>query len=71
MMPTIEIPVDTLRLLYEHYYNPATDYRDPPEITSAWRMIADMMGQCSCGEDDNKDPGKSLPHKTWCPKAWE
>jgi hypothetical protein len=22
---------------------------------------------CVCGEDDNRDPSKSLPHKTWCP----
>ena len=36
----IEIPIETLWLLYEFYYNPATDYRDPPEITAAWREIA-------------------------------
>jgi hypothetical protein len=36
-----EIPIDIniLRLLYKFYYNPATDYRDPPEITAAWREI--------------------------------
>jgi len=40
----IEIPTGTLRLLYEWYYNPATDYRDPPEITAAWREIAELAG---------------------------
>ena len=40
----IEIPIETLRLLYEWYYNPATDYRDPPEITAAWREIAERAG---------------------------
>ena len=41
-----EIPIDinTLRLLYEWHYNPATDYRDPPEITAAWREIATLAG---------------------------
>ena len=39
-----EIPIETLRLLYEFYYNPATDYRDPPEITAAWREIAELAG---------------------------
>lgn len=24
---------------------------------------------CVCGEDNMIDPGPSLPHKTWCPKA--
>ena len=39
-----EIPTETLRLLYEFYYNPATDYRNPPEITAAWREIAELAG---------------------------
>jgi hypothetical protein len=41
-----EIPIDinTLRLLYEFCYNPATDYRDPPEITAAWREIGERAG---------------------------
>ena len=39
-----EIPIETLRLLYEFYYNPATDYRNPPEITAAWREIAALAG---------------------------
>jgi len=44
-----EIPIDinTLRLLYQRYqryYNPATYYRDPPEITAAWREIARLAG---------------------------
>jgi hypothetical protein len=41
-----EIPIDTntLRLLYKWHYNPATDYRDPPEITAAWREIARLTG---------------------------
>ena len=39
-----EIPTETLRLLYEFYYNPATDYRKPPEITAAWREIAELAG---------------------------
>ena len=39
-----EIPTETLGLLYEWYYNPATDYRDPPEITAAWREIAELAG---------------------------
>jgi hypothetical protein len=39
-----EIPTGTLRVLYEWYYNPATDYRDPPEITAAWREIAERAG---------------------------
>lgn len=25
--------------------------------------------ECTCGEDNNQDPDKALPHKTWCPKA--
>jgi len=43
-MNKIEICVETLRLLYEWHYNPATDYRDPPEITDAWREIASLAG---------------------------
>ena len=43
-MNKIEICVETLRLLYEWHYNPATDYRDPPEITAAWREIASLAG---------------------------
>ena len=41
-----EIPIDinTLRLLYQWHYNPVTDYRDPPEITAAWREIARLAG---------------------------
>ena len=39
-----EIPTKTRRRLYEWYYNPATDYRDPPEITAAWREIAELAG---------------------------
>ena len=41
-----EIPIDinTLRLLYQRYYNPAAYYRDPPEITEAWRKIARLAG---------------------------
>ena len=39
-----EIPIETLGLLYEFYYNPATDYRNPPEITAAWREIAELAG---------------------------
>jgi hypothetical protein len=41
-----EIPIDIniLRLLCKFYYNPATDYRDPPEITAAWREIAEQAG---------------------------
>lgn len=41
-----EIPIDIniLRLLYKFYYNPATDYRDPPEITEAWHKIARLAG---------------------------
>ena len=41
-----EIPIDinTLRLLYQWHYNPATYYRDPPEITEAWREIARLAG---------------------------
>ena len=27
--------------------------------------------QCTCGEDDNTDPDKTLPHKLWCPKEDE
>ena len=39
-----EIPTGTLRVLYKWCYNPATDYRDPPEITAAWREIAERAG---------------------------
>ena len=41
-----EIPIDIniLRLLYKWHYNPATDYRDPQEITAAWREIATLAG---------------------------
>ena len=39
-----EIPIETLRFLYKFYYNPATDWRDPPEITAAWREIAERAG---------------------------
>ena len=40
----IEIPIEILRVLYDHCYNPATDWRDPPEITAAWREIAKRAG---------------------------
>jgi len=43
-MNEVTISIDTLRLLYEWHYNPATDYRDPPEITAAWREIASLAG---------------------------
>jgi hypothetical protein len=43
-MNEIPIDIDTLRLLYERHYNPATDYRDPPEITDARREIASLAG---------------------------
>ena len=43
-MNEVTIDINTLRLLYEWYYNPATDYRDPPEITAAWREIASLAG---------------------------
>ena len=39
-----EIPIETLRLLYEFCYSLATDYRNPPEITAAWREIAELAG---------------------------
>ena len=71
-MPSIEIPIETLRHLYEFYYNPATDYRDPPYITEAWREIERLAGfrdRCTCGEEDNTDPEKSLLHKTWCARS--
>ena len=71
-MKEVTISIDTLRIVWEWHYNPATDYRDPPEVTAAWREIAKLAGlndRCTCGEDDNTDPEKSLPHKTWCPKA--
>ena len=71
-MKEVSIDINTLRLLYEWHYNPATDYRDPPEITAAWREIAELAGlndRCTCGEDDNTDPEWSILHKTWCPKA--
>lgn len=67
----IEVPIEILRVLYDHYYNPATDWRDPPEVSTAWREVAKIAGfkeQCTCGEDDSKDPNLSLPHKTWCAK---
>ena len=43
-MKEVPIDINTLRLLYEWHYNPATDYRDPPEITAAWREIARIAG---------------------------
>ena len=43
-MNEIRIDINTLRLHYEWHYNPATDYRDPPEITNAWREIARLAG---------------------------
>jgi hypothetical protein len=38
----IEVPIEILRVLYEFYYNPATDYRNPSEITEAWREISKL-----------------------------
>jgi len=43
-MNEIRIDINILRLLYQRYYNPATYYRDPPEITAAWREIARLAG---------------------------
>ena len=43
-MNEIRIDINTLRLLYQWYYNPAIYYRDPPEITDAWREIASLAG---------------------------
>ena len=43
-MNETRIDINNLRLLYEWHYNPATDYRDPPEITAAWREIARLAG---------------------------
>lgn len=64
----IEIPIEILIVLYDHCYNPATDWRDPPEVSTAWREVANIAGlkeQCTCGEDNGKDPNLSLPHKAW------
>lgn len=68
----IEVPIEILRILYKHYYNSETDWRNLSEVTRAWREIAEIAkfeDECTCGEDDNKDPNLSLPHKTWCLKA--
>jgi hypothetical protein len=43
-MNEIRIDINILRLLYQRYYNPATYYRNPPEITEAWREIARIAG---------------------------
>ena len=43
-MNETRIDINALRLLYEWHYNPATDYRDPQEITAAWREIARLAG---------------------------
>lgn len=54
-MPSIEIPIETLRHLYKFYYNPAIDWRDPPHITEAWREIERLAGfndRCTCGEEN-------------------
>ncbi len=68
---TIEISERILTELYRHYYNPATDYRDPVG-TALWKEVEQILGPiCLCGEDDNIDPSKSLQHKTWCPKEGE
>ena len=66
----IEVPIEILRILYKHYYNPAVDWRDPSEVSRAWKEIAEIAmfeEGCTCGEDDDKD--KILPHKTSCIKA--
>jgi hypothetical protein len=68
----IEVPIEILRILYKHYYNPAVDWRDPSEVTRAWREIAEIAmfeEECTCGEDDNTSKDKALPHKTSCIKA--
>ena len=70
----IEVPIEILRILYKHYYNPAVDWRDPSEVTRAWREIAEIAmfeEECTCGEDDSQDRNLSLPHKNWCAKAEE
>ena len=68
----IEVPIEILRILYKHYYNSVTDWSNLSEVTRAWREIAEIAKfeeECTCGEDDSKDPNLSLPHKTWCLKA--
>jgi hypothetical protein len=68
----IEIPIEILKILYKHYYNSATDWRNLSEVTRAWREIAEIAKfeeECTCGEDDNQDRNLSLSHKTWCAKV--
>ena len=43
MSSTVTVPKKLLRDLYEYYYNPATDYRDP-EGTKLWRELAEHAG---------------------------
>ena len=59
---TVTVPQKLLRDLYEFYYNPATDYRDP-EGTKLWRELAELAG---LNEPFSEDGGEE---ETWFPSG--